>query len=112
MSELTIHLPWLAQPAVVGERSSATDITPPPLGILMVTVVAPLVMALFASTYVPYRILTWSLAVTEGHINHDDGPTVLFMRSGMDRYRRGPRKHWHRPIVGRSGWPGQPCGDR
>jgi hypothetical protein len=69
MSELTISLPWLAQPAVGGERSSATDIAPPPLGILMVTVVATLVMALFASTYVPYRILTWSLAVTEGHIN-------------------------------------------
>lgn len=69
MSELTIHLPSLAQPAVAGERSSATDITPPPLGILMVMVAATLVMALFASTYVPYRILTWSLAATEGYVN-------------------------------------------
>jgi len=40
-----------------------------PGGILLVTVVATLVMAAFASTYVPYRVLTWSMERIEVNAN-------------------------------------------
>lgn len=37
--------------------------------VLVVTVISTLGMALFASTYVPYTVLTWSLGQIQGHPN-------------------------------------------
>ncbi len=50
-----------------------------PGGILLVTVISTLLMALFASTYVPYRVLCWSLEQIRGHENHVFlAPAVIF----------------------------------
>lgn len=80
MSELTVNLPWLARPTAGGEPDLAVENTPPPLGLLSVTVAATLIMAIFASTYVPHRILTWSLAATENHIGRSFvAPALWFL---------------------------------
>jgi cellulose synthase/poly-beta-1,6-N-acetylglucosamine synthase-like glycosyltransferase len=51
-----------------------------PARMLVVTVVSTLVMALFASTYVPYRVLTWSLELIRTHENRGLlVPAVVFM---------------------------------
>lgn len=69
MADVAITSPWPAQHADSRSVESASDSTPPPLGVLTVTVAATLIMAILASTYVPYRILAWSLAATEEHVN-------------------------------------------
>lgn len=51
-----------------------------PTRLLVITVISTLVMAVFASTYVPYRVLTWSLEQIQGHENRVFlVPAVAFM---------------------------------
>ena len=51
-----------------------------PKRLLLVTVVSTMVMAVFASTYVPYRVLTWSLEQIQSHENRLFlAPAVFFM---------------------------------
>jgi cellulose synthase/poly-beta-1,6-N-acetylglucosamine synthase-like glycosyltransferase len=54
-------------------RASDYGARRPPTRILVITVVSTMVMAVFASTYVPYRVFTWSWGQMEGHPN----PTLL-----------------------------------
>ncbi|HOW73314.1 MAG TPA: glycosyltransferase [Phycisphaerae bacterium] len=48
--------------------------------VLVVTVISTMVMAVFASTYVPYRVFTWSLSLIQDHPNRTLLlPAILFM---------------------------------
>ena len=51
-----------------------------PKRLLLVTVVSTMIMAVFASTYVPYRVLAWSLEQIQNHENRVYlMPAVFFM---------------------------------
>lgn len=60
---------YLAAPVSLPHHSGVSVSKRPVIAtpVLVVTVISTLAMALFASTYVPYTVLAWSLGQIEGH---------------------------------------------
>lgn len=78
MSTVALNIPPHLPELPLGSHLQPRDRVPG--GLLLITVVATLAMAAFASTYVPYRVLSWSMERIEVHANRPFLiPALLFL---------------------------------